>query len=115
MRRLPMNITGVAAVAVFLALPARAQNADEILQKMRATYGALKSYSDTGVVLCEYSSSSEDRHTVSTYFNRAPRRFVLDFRKQGGARYVVGGDPLALHNWWHTTGHATESPHPNHA
>ena len=115
MRGLTMNITGVAAVAVFLALPTRAQNADEILQKMRATYGALKSYSDTGVVLSEYGSSSEDRHPFTTYFNRTPRHFVLDFRKQGGDRYVVWGDPDAFHNWWKTTGNQTDYPNPNNA
>src|SRR5437016_14638635 len=77
---------------------------DDLLQRSRTMYGALRSYADTGVVVKEYSASTRDRHTFSTNFNRAPRRFRLDFNKQSGDRYVVWGDPDAFHTWWKTTG-----------
>src|SRR3979411_398242 len=83
---------------------ARAQNAEAILQKTRDTDAGLKSYSDTGIVLSEYGSSSKDRHTFTTYFTRTPRHFYFEFHKQGGERYVVWGDPDAFHTWGATTG-----------
>jgi len=76
-------------------------------------YVSLRSYADTGVVLNQYGSSSEDRHTFTMYFNRNPRRFVLDFRKQGGDQYVIWGDPDAFHTWWKTTGQQSDYPNPN--
>ena len=103
----------VCCVAVSLTAYASAENASEVLQKTRTTYGAMKSYADTGVVLNEYGSSSQDRHTFSTYFNRAPRHFLLDFRKQGGSQYVIWGDPDAFHTWWSTTGQQYDYPNPN--
>ena len=70
--------------------------ADDIMQKTRAMYVALRSYADTGAVLYE-SGSIKDRHTFTTLLNRSPRRFVLDFVKMGGDRFVVWGDPEAFH------------------
>jgi outer membrane lipoprotein-sorting protein len=87
--------------------------ADDILQRSRAVYGELRSYADTGVVLEEYGSGSKDRHTFATYFNRAPRRFFFDFRKDGGDRYVVWGDRDAFHTWWKSTGVQDDYPNPN--
>jgi hypothetical protein len=87
--------------------------ADDILQRSRATYGELRSYADTGAVMEEYGSGSKDRHTFATYFNRTPRRFSFDFRKDGGDRYVVWGDPDAFHTWWKTTGVQEDYPNPN--
>jgi outer membrane lipoprotein-sorting protein len=92
---------------------AQAQSAAEILQKTRSTYQELKSYSDAGTVVSEYGVSSEDRHSFSTYFNRAPRHFLLDFRKQGGDRFVIWGDPDAFHTWWKTTVQQMDYPNPN--
>jgi outer membrane lipoprotein-sorting protein len=92
---------------------ARAQNAEAILQKTRDTYAGLKSYSDTGIVLSEYGSSSKDRHTFTTYFTRTPRHFYFEFHKQGGERYVVWGDPDAFHTWGATTGQQYDYPNPN--
>ncbi len=98
-----------------VSLPTFAQaeeNPAQILQKSRDVYLALKSYSDTGVVLNEYGGSSQDRHTFTTYFNRAPRGFILDFKKEGGGRYVIWGDPGAFHTWWQTTGQRFDYPNP---
>ena len=92
---------------------AQAQSADQILQKMRETYGAMKSYADTGVIVNEYGAT--DRHTFSTYFNRTPRHFLLDFRKQGGDQYVIWADPDGFHTWWKTTTQQTDYPNPNNA
>src|ERR1041385_7251684 len=93
----------------------QAQTADSILQKTKELYGGLKSYSDTGVILNEYGSSSTDRHTFTTNFNRSPRHFILDFRKQGGGRYVIWGDPDAFHTWSNATGQQYDYPNPNNA
>jgi outer membrane lipoprotein-sorting protein len=87
--------------------------ADDFLQRSRATYGELRSYADTGVVIEEYGADSKDRHTFGTYFNRTPRRFSFDFRKEGGDRYVIWGDPDAFHTWWKTTGVQEDYPNPN--
>ncbi len=103
----------LACLSAFFAADAHAQNAEEILKKSRALYGSLNSYSDTGVVLVEYGTSSQDRHTFSTYFDRAPRHFLLEFHKQGGDRYVIWGDPDAFHTWWKTTGQQMDYPNPN--
>jgi len=92
-------------------LSAYAQSADEIVKKMRDTYGVLNSYSDTAVMVRQYGAT--DRHTFATYFNRAPRHFLLDFHKQGGDRYVVWGDPEGFHTWWKTTKQTTDYANPN--
>lgn len=93
------------------AVHGRAQSADDILQKMRDTYGALNSYADSAVMVREYGAT--DRHTFTTYFHRTPRHFLLDFHKQGGDRYVVRGDPDGFHTWWKTTKQTTDYPNPN--
>lgn len=100
--------------AVFVQ-PAHSQTAEDVLKKMRDTYAAMKSYADTGTVINEYGSSSRDRHTFMMYFNRAPRHLLLDFRKQGGDRYVIWSDPDAFHTWWKTTGQQTDYPNPDNA
>lgn len=101
--------------AAVFAQSVRAQSADEILKKMKDTFGAMKAYADSGTVVNEYGPSGRDRHTFITYFNRSPRHFVLDFRKQGGDRYVVWSDPDAFHTWWKATGQQTDYPNPNNA
>lgn len=103
----------IACALVSITPCAPAQTAESIVQKMHDTYAALKSYSDTGVILDEYGSSSADRHTFTTNFNRAPRHFLLDFRKQSGDRFVVWGDPDAFHTWGKTTGQQYDYPNPN--
>src|SRR5438105_2666522 len=87
-------------VAVIALTPARITAADDTLQRARVAYAELRSYADTGVVLFEYGSSSKDRHSFSTYFNRTPRHFYFDFKKDVGDRYVIWGDPEAFHTWW---------------
>lgn len=89
--------------------------ADDVLQRSRDMYAALRSYADSGVVVEEYGASSKDRHTFTTLFNRAPRRFYHDFTKQGGDRFVVWADPEAFHTWWKTTGVQEDYPNPNNA
>jgi len=103
----------LALLPVLVAVSARAQNASDIVQKMRDSYGALSSYSDSAVIVREYGAT--DRHTFTTYFNRLPRHFLLDFHKQGGDRYVVWGDPDGFHTWWKTTTQTTDYPNPNNA
>jgi outer membrane lipoprotein-sorting protein len=92
------------SIAMFGSSPARAQDAEGILQKTRDTYLVLKSYADTGTILDEFGAGSKSKHTLTTYFNRTPRHFLLDFRKEGGDQFVIWGDPDAFHTWWKTTG-----------
>ena len=115
-RRLPARFGVFCACAtIALASSSRTGAADDILQRMRAMYGELRSYTDMGVVLHEYGTSSTDRHVFATVFMRAPRGFLLDFRKQGGERYVIWGDPAAFHTWLKTTGQRFDYPNPDNA
>jgi outer membrane lipoprotein-sorting protein len=104
--------TIIGCAPAFVGSLAHAQNVQDILQKTRAAYVAMSSYSDSGTVFEEYGTA-KDKHTFTTYFTRVPRHFVLDFRKQGGDQYVVWGDPDAFHTWWKTTGQQYDYPNPN--
>lgn len=98
------------------AMRARAEDSPAtIVQHMRDTYAELGSYADTGTVLQEYGPDSRDQHSFSTFFNRAPRHFLMDFRKQSGDRIVIWGDPDAFHSWWKETGAQSEYPNPNNS
>ena len=105
------SIAVVSFLAMSIAQPALLA-ADDVMQRSRAVYAALRSYADTGVVLNE-SGAAKDRHAFTTSFTRAPRGFLLDFRKQGGDRYVVWGEPDAFHAWWKTTGEQYDYPNPD--
>jgi outer membrane lipoprotein-sorting protein len=107
-----MSRAMLACVATLLTLSAHAEDAAAILQKARDTYVGLKSYADRGTVVHEYGYDSTDTHTFTTYFNRAPRHFLLDFNKQGGDQYVIWGDPEAFHTWWKAIGQQTDYPNP---
>ncbi len=111
--RRAVTTTTLVAIGVLARPVIYAQSADEILQKMRATYADMKSYADTGVIVQEYGNT--DRHTFSTYFIRSPRHFFLDFRKLGGDRYVIWADANAFHTWWKVTGQQTDYANPNNA
>ena len=85
--------------------------AADILDRARAKYAALKSYSDTGTVTTEYKGgndpgpSSVERHTFSTYY-RAPRQFFFDFVKDpkvGDERFVIWADGSDFYTWWSAT------------
>jgi outer membrane lipoprotein-sorting protein len=110
-----LKVVATLSVAVLSVAGARAQSADDILKKMRDTYAAMNSYADSGTVINEYGASGRDRHSFTTYFTRSPRHFLLDFRKQGGDRYVIWSDQEAFHTWWKTTGQQTDYPNPNNA
>lgn len=100
-------------LASLVALPAHAEDPATILQKTRDAYLSLKSYADRGTVVVEYGHGSMDTHTFATYFNRAPRHFLLEFHKQGGDQYMIWGDPDAFHTWWKTTDVQYDYPNPN--
>ena len=103
--------------AILLSSPReRSAAAEDFLTRSRATYEALKSYADTGVVLSEYgyaTSPARDRHVFTTFLSRAPRGFYFEFNKQGGDRYVIWGDPEAFHTWWKTTHVLSDYRNPN--
>jgi Predicted periplasmic protein (DUF2092) len=104
-----------ASMAASRGAVVRVNAADDLWQRVRTTYGDLRSYADTGEIAIEYGVSSTDRHTFSTAFVRAPRHFLLDFRKQGGDRYVIWADADAFHTWWKTTGQQSDYANPNNA
>jgi len=103
--------------AILLSSPReRSAAAEDVLTRSRATYEALKSYSDTGVVLKEYgyaTSPARDRHVFTTFFSRVPRGFYFEFNKEGGDRYIIWGDPEVFHTWWKTTSVRSDYPNPN--
>jgi outer membrane lipoprotein-sorting protein len=84
--------------------PANADTPTDLLAPTRAAYKALKSYSDTGVLI---DDASGYRHTFRTYY-RAPRHFYFEFNmdpKSGGWRYVMwcdGGDFQSWTSYWKT-------------
>jgi outer membrane lipoprotein-sorting protein len=95
--------------------PAKPSPAADLWERARAAFGALKTYSDTGTLLSEFGASSQERHSFETAFSREPRRFLFDFKKQGGDRYVIWGDPDAFHTWWKSTSVQQDYPNPNNA
>jgi hypothetical protein len=103
----------MASALVVLVSSAGRSAADDVMARSRAMYAALQSYADVGTVTYEFGVSGKDKHTFSTLFRRTPRRLLLDFRKQGGDRYVVWGDPDAFHTWWKATGQQSDHPNPN--
>jgi outer membrane lipoprotein-sorting protein len=114
MPRFPMAFRCV----LLLALRSLALHAEEtpaaILDHARSVYAALNSYSDTGEVVKEYTATSRDRFTFTSYFNRAPRHFLFDYRSPSD-RYVVWADPDAFRVWWKATGQVSEYPNPKNS
>jgi hypothetical protein len=110
-----MRFFFVSSCLLLLALRPPELRAEEtpaaILEHTRSVYAALTSYSDTGTLLKEYSPISHDEYSFATYFTRAPRHFMFDYRKPSD-RIVIWGDPDAFHVWWKTTGQVTEFPNP---
>jgi outer membrane lipoprotein-sorting protein len=83
---------------------------DDPLARSRATYAALRTYSDTGIIVTETKlpdgPAVVERHTFATYY-RAPRSFYFEFTKDpkvAKERFVVWSDAEAFHTWWSTTG-----------
>jgi outer membrane lipoprotein-sorting protein len=106
------NRAAVPAEAVPAPAPAPLATPGNVLEKSRAAYAALRSYSDTGTVVIEYGTS-RDKHTFQTYF-RAPRFFYFEFTKANNTdKYVVWSDDAAFHSWWKTTGVTNDYPKEN--
>ena len=100
----------------FSSLPHAAT--EDLLEKSRAMYAALNSYSDTGIVTHDYgytNSPAHDHHKFITSLKRSPRGFYFEFNKEGGDRYVIWGDPQAFHTWWKATGVESDYPNPDNA
>ena len=99
---------------VFAAVTVRpddkALTSDALIEKSRAKYSALKSYSDSGVVITEINGGSsivlKERHTFTTYF-RAPKQFFFDFKADPAAsndRFVIWINGAEVNSWWKATG-----------
>jgi hypothetical protein len=83
--------------------------AEDVLERSRAAYAALHSYSDAGTVLTEERPPGApliaERHTFTTYYS-APRHFFFDFREDpraGGDRLVIWCSGEAFETWWSAT------------
>jgi hypothetical protein len=78
----------------------------DLLERSLAAYAALGAYSDTGTVTTEYRSPGApaliETHTFATCY-RAPRRFLFDFMKKGGERFVIWCDGGDFQTWWSAT------------
>jgi hypothetical protein len=107
----------IALLVALSSFPTRAEDAPDpvkLYARVLATYAELKSYSDTGTVVSEYSSGGDgpplvDKHTFITVY-RAPREFKLDFRKSGGDRFVTWCEGQDFHTWWKATGVQEDYP-----
>jgi len=82
-----------------------------ILERSRATYAALRSYADTGVIVTELLNIGTtgppltERHTFTTYY-RAPRQFFFEFKKDpkvSDERFVVWVNVADFNTWWSAT------------
>ncbi len=90
--------------------PQRANNSGNILERSRAAYAALRSYSDTATITTEDilpgAPAIIEHHTVTTLY-RAPRQFFFEFTKDpeaGGERFVIWCEGTDFNTWWSTTG-----------
>lgn len=114
MKKSALAVLGaLCAIAMRPAAPVSAP--EDVWQRSRAAYAALRTYADAGTVLYEFGASSQERDGFTTAFSREPRRFLFDFKKQGGDRYVIWGDSDAFHTWWKATGVTQDYPNPNNA
>ena len=87
-------------------VPSRGAAADDILARSIATYAALKSYADTGVIVSQFTPTASHRHTFTTYY-RAPRQYYYEFvadTAAGGARSVMWCDGGDFQSWSSTIG-----------
>jgi outer membrane lipoprotein-sorting protein len=111
-----IKVTSIALVFCALLGPclslraaARLPAAEDILERSRAKYASLKSYSDTGTVTTQYHSTVE-QHAFTTYY-RAPRQFFFEFRKnpkESKERYVIWcPDGEDFQDWWSATGNTS--------
>ncbi len=76
----------------------------DTLDKVRAKYAEMKSYSDTGTTSTEYGpsgSSVSERYTFTTFY-RTPRQYLFDF-KGGDDRVVIWADGTDFNTWWAQT------------
>ena len=100
-------LIAAALLATGVTVP-RMSGGDDMMTRVRATYAALHSYSDTGVVVKQYAATQE-RHTFTTCY-KAPRLFHFDFQKDGGDRFDIWSDEKAFHSWWKSTGAQEDYP-----
>jgi outer membrane lipoprotein-sorting protein len=82
------------------------ETATEILERTRAAYAVLTSYSDSGEVRIESAGPGapawEERHAFATHY-RTPRNFRFDLSKKTGERVVVWCDGGDFQSWWSST------------
>ncbi len=82
-----------------------------LLERVRVTYAALKTYSDAGEVTTEEQPIGShvivERYAFRTRYAKAPRRFLFECTKGaavGGERFVVWSPGDVFNSWWSATG-----------
>jgi outer membrane lipoprotein-sorting protein len=122
MRRRGLILIFIACVAFVIAFSTHAQKprspskpatpsaSGNILERSRATYAALQSYSDTGTITTEDilpgAPAIVEHHTFATAY-RAPRQYYFDFKKDpeaGDERFVIWCERDDFNTWWSATG-----------
>lgn len=99
------------ALALIVATPGANVRAatEDILERSRATYAALRSYADTGTIVTEFQLAGApavvERHSFTTAY-RGPRNFFFEFRKganTSAGRLVIWCDGGDFQSWWSET------------
>jgi hypothetical protein len=75
----PITVLALAASSLGGSGRLTPPTAEDLLARSRAAYAALASYADSGTVLDE-TSGFTDRATFRTFFDRAPRNLLIEFR-----------------------------------
>lgn len=111
--------SGLALVAMMLlaaggrtaAAEPAAVAAAPLLERVRATYAALNTYSDAGEVTTEEQPIGSpvivERYAFRTRYAKAPRRFLFESTKGAavdGERFVVWSPGEVFNSWWSATG-----------
>ncbi len=95
-----------AMMSLGAAAAAPAPSADDVINKMRAAYAALASYSDKGTITTEDqpvgATMTTERSTFVTRFKR-PKQFYFEFTKDpkvGNERYIIWCPGDIFSTWW---------------
>jgi outer membrane lipoprotein-sorting protein len=101
-------------LSVLAAIATPASSLEDPVAQSRATYAALRSYADTGVVLDQSAPGAANvyRHKFKTYY-RAPRNFYFEFQsdaRAGGQRIVIWCDGGDFQSWFSATGQHASYP-----
>lgn len=93
---IPIALVILAGIADTGATRTATYDTNEVLAKMRAAYGGLTSYADSGTVLDE-STGFTDRWTFRTFFTREPNNLFIEVRGVASEYKIGSRVPLDGH------------------